>query len=293
MNNNFLFSVLIASYNNGQYLQECIDSVFAQTYNNWEIIIVDDCSSDQLSQEIYDKYKDHKQFHIYQNEVNQGCGYTKHRCIEEANGVICAFVDPDDKLKDNALEIMIQKHIEWKEAVLIHSNCVSVDKNLQNPEPFYPFDKPSGKKTQSQLETFEVSHFTTFKKAFYDRSEKLNIHYKRAVDQDLFLKLEEVGPLYYISDILYYYRIHNNGISTKKNLQKALYWRYRVAYDACTRRNIDHEEYFSNVLSEIVGKSQELKNSLTYKVGHVITFPIRKYRKTKHKLNLKKQLRSI
>ena len=59
-----LFSVLIANYNNGKYLQEAVDSVLAQTYTNWEIIIVDDKSTDN-SAEVYNQYKDDSRFHIY------------------------------------------------------------------------------------------------------------------------------------------------------------------------------------------------------------------------------------
>ncbi len=288
-----LFSVLIANYNNGEFLQECIDSIISQTYTHWEIIIVDDCSTDDLSIKVYDKYKTHDKFHIYHNETNQGCGYTKKRCVELANGELCGFVDPDDKLMDKALATMVAKHNEWKDAALIHSNCLCVNKSLEKPNLYYPTDKPSGKKTSSQLDTFEVSHFTTFKKAFYDKSKKLSAEYKRAVDQDLFLKLEEVGPLYYINDILYFYRIHNNGISTKKNMERALYWRYRVAYDACSRRNMDHEEYFSYALSEITGKAQAIKNSLTYRVGYYITTPLRHYRRFKNKKKINKYLSSV
>lgn len=52
MKANSLFSVLIANYNNGKYLMEGINSVYAQTYTNWEIILVDDASTDN-SKEIY------------------------------------------------------------------------------------------------------------------------------------------------------------------------------------------------------------------------------------------------
>lgn len=52
MNDNPLFSVLIANYNNGKYLMEAINSVYAQTYTNWEIILVDDASTDNFK-EIY------------------------------------------------------------------------------------------------------------------------------------------------------------------------------------------------------------------------------------------------
>ncbi len=73
-----LFSVLIANYNDGKYLQEAIESIFAQTYDNWEIIIVDDGSTDN-SRDIYDKYKEDRRFHIFFNERNMGCGYTKKK----------------------------------------------------------------------------------------------------------------------------------------------------------------------------------------------------------------------
>ena len=79
------FSVLIANYNNGQYLQDALNSVFNQTYSNWEIIIVDDCSTDN-SHELYNNYVDDSRIHIYYNNRNYGCGYTKRRCVELAHG---------------------------------------------------------------------------------------------------------------------------------------------------------------------------------------------------------------
>ena len=91
-----LFSILIANYNNGKYLQACLDSVFAQTYTNWEIILVDDASKDKISSALYKKYDNHPQIHIFYNEKNKGCGYTKRRCVELGNGEICGFLDPDD-----------------------------------------------------------------------------------------------------------------------------------------------------------------------------------------------------
>ena len=74
-----LFSVLIANYNNGKYLMEAIESVRQQTYTNWEIILVDDASTDN-SKDIYRELENDSRIHIFYNEQNKGCGYTKRRC---------------------------------------------------------------------------------------------------------------------------------------------------------------------------------------------------------------------
>ncbi|MBE0639808.1 MAG: glycosyltransferase family 2 protein, partial [Bacteroidales bacterium] len=83
-----LFSALIANYNNGQYLEECLQSIFAQTHENWEIVIVDDASTDS-SHAVYEKHKSDSRIRILKNDKNRGCGYTKRKCVENAKGDIC------------------------------------------------------------------------------------------------------------------------------------------------------------------------------------------------------------
>lgn len=93
-----LFSVLIANYNNGKYLVESIESVRQQTYANWEIILVDDASTDN-SPELYKELEKDKRIHIYLNEQNMGYGYTKCRCAELATGGgISVIKDSDDRM---------------------------------------------------------------------------------------------------------------------------------------------------------------------------------------------------
>lgn len=64
-----LFSVLLANNDNGLYLEDALNSVFRQTYHNWEIIIVDDCSTDNSSG-LYKKYENDSRIHIYYNDNN-------------------------------------------------------------------------------------------------------------------------------------------------------------------------------------------------------------------------------
>ena len=203
------FSILMANYNNGQYLQEAIDSVLAQTYDNWEVILVDDKSTDE-SQAIYDKYASDPRFKIYYNEENRGCGYTKRRCAELANGELCGYLDPDDALLPEALETMVAEHAKHPECSLIYSTSYrySGDRN----EEMVPWDYVGAIPEGLDFIVYRkklVFHFAVFKKAMYDRMGGTDPFYKADVDRDLYLRLEEVGKLLYIPVPLYLYRINN------------------------------------------------------------------------------------
>jgi glycosyltransferase involved in cell wall biosynthesis len=106
-----LFSILIANYNNGKYLEDALQSIFKQTYENWEIVIVDDASTDE-SQKVYEIHKNNPKVKLYFNEQNMGCGYTKKRCIDLAIGEICGFLDPDDILDKEALLVDGRRTLE-------------------------------------------------------------------------------------------------------------------------------------------------------------------------------------
>jgi len=268
MNRIPLFSVLIAQYNNGRFLQDAINSVKAQTYANWEIILVDDASTDN-SKELYKFYEEDDRIKIFFNEENKGCGYTKRRCVELAAGEICGFLDPDDLLMPNALEIMINLHEQNKQASLIYSNHIQTDRNLRKRIKV----KPHPIKSDSLMHcSGYVSHFATFKQSSYLKTQGIDAKFKRAVDQDLYYKLEEVGSIIYNNSYLYLYRIHDGGISVNNNRLAAFSWHLIAIIDACSRRNIDFEKVISTTLYyRFIHKYRyELK------IGKFLLFPIYK-----------------
>lgn len=106
-----LISVLMANYNNADYIEEAISSVQKQSYKDWEIILIDDGSTDN-SVQIIEEFNEIPNIRIFYNEENKGCGYTKKRCVEEASGVICGFLDTDDILTPEALHIVANNHSE-------------------------------------------------------------------------------------------------------------------------------------------------------------------------------------
>lgn len=234
-----LFSILIANYNNARYLQEAIDSIFEQTYCNWEVVVVDDKSTDN-SYEIYERYKDDSRFHFYYNDKNRGCGYTKRRCAELAQGELCGFLDPDDALMPKALETMVNAHNEHPECSLIYSTCYRYagDKSKEMPVWDYIGEIPGDSDFliyQKKL----VSHFATFKRASYLLTDGIDPSLKAAVDRDLYYRLEEVGTLLHVPVPLYYYRINNShsiSIGSKDADERAHLYAIKSELNAITRR---------------------------------------------------------
>lgn len=110
-----LVTVFIPVYNAEYYLKECIDSVLAQTYQKFEIVLVDDGSVDK-SLEIMESYDDER-IRVYQNDKNRGIPYTRNRGLKLARGKYIAFLDADDIAYPKRLELCVdflEKHLEYR-----------------------------------------------------------------------------------------------------------------------------------------------------------------------------------
>jgi glycosyltransferase involved in cell wall biosynthesis len=270
---NPVFSILVANYNNGRYLHECLNSIYAQTYTNWEVIIVDDASTDDESSAIYKQLETDKRFKIYYNKENKGCGYTKRKCVELANGDICGFLDPDDAITANAIELMVDHHNKNEKASMVYSNFYLCNENLEVIKK-----NDDGEFNKNALMIGKMpNHFTTFKKDAYNKTNGINPDFKRAIDRDLVLKLEEVGDVIDLNSYLYYYRTNPNSISMDNNRYRSTYWTWQARFNACERRGLDKEEMFDLVSKALQPKSSDnpLKKSWDYRIGNFLLAPIR------------------
>ncbi len=106
-------SVIMPAYNSGKYIGQAIDSVIAQTYPNWELLIVDDASSDSTFRLLEQKKAAEPRIKIFQHSTNLGTQYARNKAIEMATGRFIAFLDADDLWLPEKLEIQlktIKKH---------------------------------------------------------------------------------------------------------------------------------------------------------------------------------------
>jgi glycosyltransferase involved in cell wall biosynthesis len=241
------FSILLANYNNGKYFSDCYNSIIAQSYKDWEAIIVDDKSTDNSIELISAIVKNDARFQLVQNEENRGCGFTKNKCASLATGAVLGFLDPDDTLVPDALEIMIKAHENNSAVSLVHSNFYFCNEKLERTSLF---NRAKAVQVDSKFinKDTAVTAFSTFKKSCYDQTVGICTSLKKAVDQDLYLKLSETGSFLFIDKPLYNYRIHFNGISTSK-ADHSFYWYLKVIMKAEERRQISLEDEVAQLLN--------------------------------------------
>ena len=269
-----LISVLIANYNNGRYLQEAIDSVLAQTYTDWEIVLVDDKSSDN-SFEIYDKYKGDERFHIYYNDSNKGCGYTKRRCVELASGVYCGFLDPDDKILPDTIERVLAEYENWPDCSVVYSSTYKWDDQTDMVtiiERVGAIDDDEDYLISMKKSPFP---FAAFKKEFYNKTKGIDASLRTGVDLDMYLKLEEVGKMHYLDVPLYYYRQNNpnsiSGIGKSTSKKQLSVNHYKATLNAFQRRIksrsplfIRNRQRYLNQMRWAMGKFKENSGGLSF-----------------------------
>ena len=123
-----LVSIITPNYNCELYIARTIESVLSQTYTNWEMLIVDDCSTDG-SVDIAKKYaaKD-KRIKVFCNEKNSGAAFSRNRALDCAQGEYIAFLDSDDLWKPEKLEKQIS-FMKDNNCDFCYSSCELIDES--------------------------------------------------------------------------------------------------------------------------------------------------------------------
>ena len=103
-----LVSIIMPSYNCGEYVKDTIRSVQAQTYQNWEIIFMDDCSTDDSVKIVTELRDKDSRIRLLQNKVNSGAAVSRNNALQEARGRWIAFLDSDDLWEPTKLEKQVR-----------------------------------------------------------------------------------------------------------------------------------------------------------------------------------------
>ena len=273
-----LFSVLIANYNNGRYIEEAVNSVKSQTYPNWEIIILDDASTDNSSA-LYGKLMQDKRIHVYYNDKNMGCAYTKHRLVMHANGDYCGYLDPDDVLLPNAIEVSMKALTASSDTVLTFSRHYLCDEQLNIKGESRLLELKPGE-SYFEHHDYRAEVFAGFKRQAYLDSGGLELSSRFGGDDaDLYFKLEEQGKIAIINAFTYKYRRHSSAMTA--NVDRMFFYNLMVRHQTCIRRGLPVEQYSFKDFEDfihmkegvILSQNEQALSSKAYKLGKMILRP--------------------
>lgn len=220
MKTNPLISVIIPAYNSSQTIEEALKSVITQTYQNFEIIIIDDCSTDntvEVIKEFIENHPKHKIILIV-NKENSGPAKSRNRGIEISNGEYISLLDSDDFYVNNKLEKQIQFLKNNKEFIAcssylqcfgLQNNIVTSDINPERMKDEILIGIPFLHATICISKEFIITH-----QLFY------NTDMRYSEDYDWAIRLINMGgKIQVLDEVLYNYRISGNQASFIKNQQ--------------------------------------------------------------------------
>lgn len=216
-------SVIVPIYNSERYLEKCILSIVGQTYENIEIILVDDASTDG-SKKICEYWKNRdKRISLLCNQVNRGAAFSKNKGLEIASGEYISFIDSDDWIASNMLCTMVSI-LQKYQADIIETPLLKVDSEIANVENMISSPKEeieilSVEEALKELMMNAKLHQTPCNK-LYKRTVIDNIRFPigKYID-DEFWTYQVIGKsnrVIYYSHYFYYYRQHSSSAMGKK-----------------------------------------------------------------------------
>ncbi len=207
-----LVSVIMNCYNGERYLQEAIDSVYSQTYTNWEIIFWDNASTDD-SAKIAQSYDSKvKYFHTTNNTL---LGRARVSAVDKANGGYLAFLDCDDLWNTDKLEKQIEVFNNTPSIGLVYSRCeiISGDNSLLGLMP-QKINLHSGRVfCELAKENFIPFVSVLIPKEIYKNVRGFLSCYKNSTDYNLFLRISYNYKVTPINKVLCKYREHEENLS--------------------------------------------------------------------------------
>lgn len=225
------FSVVIPLFNGANFISATLDSVVAQNHKNFEIVLVNDGSPDNVGEVVKKYIFDHPDTKfVYVEQENRGLGGARNTAIHNSSGEIIAILDQDDIWYNDKLETMARTYKEFPDVDVVCHNCnVRKNGNLRGVYRTGPADKEMYRKMLFKgNRLFTLA--TTFKKSLIDKvgyfSEDVkNLHF--AEDYDLWLRMAREGAIFYfIPDVLAEYVQHDGNFSTtsvKRMLDSTMY----------------------------------------------------------------------
>lgn len=229
--NKIRLSVVVPVYNVELYLDQCIESIINQTYNNLEIILVDDGSLDNCPI-LCDEWKKKDSRIKVIHKKNAGLGMARNTGIENATGDYICFIDSDDFIEKNTFEKCIEKLQKFKYDVIFyghdkHDGFVSLKEYIPSPKKYEYFDNKSivNELLPEMIIDVPYSHKTNMilsacmcllKKSLIIDNDWRFVSERKIISEDIysmFKLLRKANSICIINEVFYHYRINNSSLT--------------------------------------------------------------------------------
>jgi len=197
------FSILMTNFNKAPYIADAIRSVLSQTFGGWELLIYDDASNDGSVEAVRPFLRDHR-IKLLQGRENIGTARAHQELLKLAAADLIGILDSDDSLDCLALEKVLARYDASPETGVIYTNYYYCNSDLV---PVHAGCGSAIPPNTSNLHSNVIVAWRTFRRSVYEQSAGLDNSILYAEDIDLMLKLEELAPVAYVGEPLYYYRV--------------------------------------------------------------------------------------
>ena len=211
-----MISVIVNCHNCLKYLDESIDSILRQTYQDWELIFWDNASTEDLQN--YFSGIDDKRIKYYRGDKFLPLGMARNKAIEKANGEYIAFLDADDYWQPEKLELQIDAFNSEKDVGLVYSDAAIVHNGKKIKTFFENAEPPEGYVFDRLLSSyFLVMSSVMIRKQAIDELETwFNPNYEIIEEYDLFLRISTKWKLKCANQQLAIWRWHGESTTMKK-----------------------------------------------------------------------------
>lgn len=245
---NPMFSVVVPVYNVADnMLRECIESILNQTYHNFEIVLVDDCSTQESVRKVLVGYENHDKITVIYRKENGHISRCTNTGIEAAKGEFVALCDCDDLYAPNALYEVAKKLNEDTTYDFIYSDEDKISEDgLVRRDPFF---KPDWS-PETFMSIMYTCHLAVYRKSVIEQIGGLRVGVEGAQDYDMVLRFMEVTDrIGHVPKILYHWRMRKestaNNLTAKPYIMEAT---QKSKLDALERRGLKgHLELLADI----------------------------------------------
>lgn len=237
MNKTPLISVIMPCHNASSYLESSIKSVIDQTFRDFELIIVDDASTDSSLSIAKNVSSLDNRVKVYKSDTNLGPGGARNFAIQRAQGEWLAILDSDDRFLQEKLQKQV-KIIELSDdkLVLLGTGCFHINEKGDRLAEFrYPRKSVILKNRLFRLKAFPPHSTLIYRATAVQALGGFNEAFPRAQDFDLWLRLADVGDFSCIAEPLVEYRIHEGNITHSTAKEGYTQFQYAIAASVCRK----------------------------------------------------------